>query len=83
MKLTLLLSFLIFMATASHAGPGAQCKSGAKKQSCENVEGAVRKSFCWKGELSKKKKEKICTVEKKKLKKMKKSIKKKIKKKTD
>lgn len=83
MKLTILLSFLFFIVTGSHAATGAQCKKGAKKQSCAKVEGAVRKSFCWKGELSKKKKQKLCTIEKKKLKKMKKNMKKKAKSKTN
>ena len=55
----------------------AKCKKGWEKVSCEDVEGAARKFFCWntkKGDLDEEMKGKKCAMAKKK-----KKIKKKMK----
>jgi hypothetical protein len=72
-KILLMISTLLLF-TLSTTQAKSKCKKGQRKISCGKIKSSKRKSFCWKGEISKKRKNKICKTKKSKKKKTKKSV---------
>jgi len=66
MKRTIILLLCLGISSFAFGANKSKCKKNYKEVSCMEIEGAKRKSFCWKGKLADKKKDKICKSEKKK-----------------
>ena len=66
MKKVVILVLCLGISTVAFGAGKSKCKKKYTEVSCAEVEGAKRKSFCWKGKVSDEKKSKICMKEKKK-----------------
>lgn len=51
---------VLLITNTACAKPKFKCRNNATPVSCEGVEGAKRKGFCWKGDLAEDKKVRFC-----------------------
>lgn len=60
MKKLAVLALCIVTSFSTMSAPAASCKKNYKRVSCSKVKNAKRSGFCWKGNISSKKTERIC-----------------------
>jgi hypothetical protein len=61
MNKILLLAISLLLSTASFSAEKEyKCRKKYSKISCSEIKDAKRESFCWKGKITDKKKDKIC-----------------------
>lgn len=67
MKNLTILTLTILLISAVQAAPSSKkCGENFKKISCSKVKNSTRENFCWKGKISKAKRDQICKSKKRK-----------------